>query len=220
MVKKGICMQQRKYHIYTTEQCNWLKKETLPSIRDLVKVEAFKERFIHAFSNLPNWTPVPSALTLIKRAIGLQAENNLFTPDIDNFLCGYLGQTLASEKVLTAIGEYIGLKFTVIVTEAEIQNRLEYLTEQAGGSDKPIVEPLTDLPESPKQEEPSKELRLMKQEKPYRVILDESIIWEGEGNPKIDITKSEKGRGVYVIINGDICWKGTKRPSIWVCKSY
>jgi len=215
-------MQQRKYHIYTDEQCEWLKKEILPSIKDLTKIEAFKERFVQAFSNLPDWTPVPSALTLIKRAIGLQAENKLFTLDIDNFLCSYLGQTIASHQVLTAIAEHIGLKFSVTLTEAEIQNRLEYLTEQAGGSEKPVVEPLTDLPEQSKEEEElSKKPKMKaKKEKLYRVILDEKVIWEGEENPTIDITKSEKGRKIYVIIAGEICWNGTKRPSLWVCRSY
>jgi hypothetical protein len=207
----------RKYHMYTDEQCGWLKKETLPSIKNLPRVEAFKERFIKTFAESPDWTPVPSALTLLKKAIELQSEGKLFSNEIDNFLTKYLGGTL-SEKVLTLIVEYIDLNFSMIFTENEIQNRLEYLTEQAGGSDKPIVEAIPALP-APKKERKKLEKVVKVKKNVYRITIDEHLIWEGENKPSIDLTKSENSKNFYLIVEGEICWTGTKRPSLWICNA-
>jgi hypothetical protein len=143
----------------------------------------------------------------------------LFTREIDDFLTDYLGETL-STRALRATSDYISLRFKISFTEEEIKERLEYLTEEAGGSDKPIVEePAEEVTSKPKNKK-QKVKKVKEVKNNYQVIVNEKTLWEGTKKPSVDLTKSEKIRKFYILIEGKICWEGTKKPAVWVCKKY
>lgn len=139
------------YHIYTLAQYEYLINAKLPSA-NIVEMEKFLNRFIKRFQKDSDWNTAPRANALRQKAIKLQSKANDMKI-VDRYLDQYLGKTV-KPIVIERVTVQINKKTYESFTPEQVQQQLEHLTEQAGGSDKLVVD--GSLTPEPTQTSPTK----------------------------------------------------------------